>query len=81
MAHGVSSASVDDGLTLLDEQRGMIYHLNHTGAATLSALLGSGVETAVSALCARYDVTAETARRDVTSLLDELLAHHVVVRQ
>lgn len=72
---------MDDGLTLLDERRGMVYHLNHTGAATLSALLGSGVETAVSALRARYDVTAETARRDVTRLLHELLAHHLVVRQ
>jgi hypothetical protein len=72
---------VDDGLTLLDERRGMIYHLNHTGAATLSALLNSGVEAAVTALCARYAVTAQTARRDVTRLLDELLSHSLVVRQ
>ncbi|MGH3888434.1 MAG: PqqD family peptide modification chaperone [Pseudonocardiaceae bacterium] len=72
---------MDDGLTLLDERRGMIYHLNHTGAAALSALLGSGVEAAVTALCARYAVTAETARRDITRLLDELLAHRLVVRQ
>lgn len=81
LAHGVSNTAVDDGLTLLDERRGMIYHLNHTGAAALSALLGSGVEAAVTALCARYAVTAETARRDITRLLDELLAHRLVVRQ
>jgi hypothetical protein len=79
MAQGVSSTSVDDGLTLLDERCGMIYHLNHTGAAALSTLLDSGHEAAVTALCARYAIAVETARRDVTRLLDELLAHRLVV--
>ncbi|MBV9143200.1 MAG: PqqD family protein [Pseudonocardiales bacterium] len=72
---------MDDGLTLLDERRGMIYHLNHTGAAALLALLNSGIEAAVTALCARYAVTAQTARRDITRLLDELLVHRLVVLQ
>jgi Coenzyme PQQ synthesis protein D (PqqD) len=54
---------VADSLTLLDERRGVIYHLNQTGAVVLSALLDGGGE---AALCARYATTAETARRDVT---------------
>ena len=72
---------MDDGLTLLDERGGMVYHLNHTGAVVLPALLGSGVEAAATVLCARYFVTAKIARRDVTRLLDELLALGLVVRQ
>lgn len=79
LAQGVSSTSVDDALMLLDERGGMIYHLNHAGTAALPALLDRGVEAAVTVLCARYSLTAEIARRDVTRLLDELLAHRLVV--
>jgi DeoR/GlpR family transcriptional regulator of sugar metabolism len=57
----------------------MVYHLNVSGAAVLSALLNGGGEVAVAALCARYATTAETARRDVTRILGALLAHHLVV--
>jgi DeoR/GlpR family transcriptional regulator of sugar metabolism len=70
---------VADGQTLLDERRGMIYHLNQTGAVVLSALLDGGGEAAVAAVCARYATTAETARRDVAQLLDTLLAHRLVI--
>ncbi|MGH3852673.1 MAG: PqqD family peptide modification chaperone [Pseudonocardiaceae bacterium] len=68
-----------DGLTLLDERRGMIYHLNQTGALVLSELLDGGGEATVAALCARYAVTSMAARRDVAQLLDALLAHRLVV--
>ncbi|MGH3794597.1 MAG: PqqD family peptide modification chaperone [Pseudonocardiaceae bacterium] len=78
LAEAVSSTSVADGLVLLDERRGMIYHLNHSGAATMSALLTDGYEAAVTVLCARYAITADTARRDVTRLIDELRARRLV---
>lgn len=68
-----------DGLTLLDERRGMIHHLNHSGALVLAALLDGGTEAAVAALCARYATTAQIAHRDVTQLRDALLAHRLVV--
>lgn len=68
-----------DGLTLLDERRGVIYHLNQTGAVVLSALLDGGGGAAEAALCARYATTAETARRDVTQFLDALRTHRLVV--
>jgi Coenzyme PQQ synthesis protein D (PqqD) len=70
---------VEDGLTLLDERRGLIYHLNHTGAAALSALVEGSCEAAVTALCARYSIDADTASRDVNELLDQLLAYRLVV--
>lgn len=79
LAQGISSTLVTDGLTLLNESHGVIYYLNQTGAAVLSALLDGGGEAAVAVLCARYAITAETARRDVTQFLDALLAHRLVV--
>ena len=79
LAQGVSSTSVADGLTLLDECRGVVYHLNQPGAVVLSALLDGGGEAAEAALCARYATTAETARRDVTQFLDALRAHSLMV--
>jgi len=69
---------VADGLALLDERLGMIYHLNHAGVVVLSALLDGGGEAAEAALCARYAITADTARRDVARLLDALRAHRLV---
>ena len=48
LVRAVSSTAVADGLVLLDERRGTIYHLNHTGTVALSALIDSGYEAAVS---------------------------------
>ena len=78
LARAVSATAVADGTALLDERRGLIYHLNHTGATVLSALLDGGGDAAVTALCARYAVSADAAQCDVTRLLDELHAHHLV---
>lgn len=78
LAPAVSSTRVADGTVLLDERRGIIYHLNHTGATALSVLLDGGYEAAVIVLCARYTITAGIARRDLTRLLAELLAHRLV---
>lgn len=78
LARVVSITVVADGTALLDERRGMIYHLNHTGSAALSELLDGGYEATVTALCTRYTISVDTARRDVTRLLDELQACHLV---
>ncbi len=75
----MSSTPVGDGLTLLDERRGMIYHLNQTGAVALTALLDGGTEAAVAAVCARYATTAQTAHRDVSQLVDTLLGRRLVI--
>lgn len=68
-------------MTILHERSGMIYHLNHTGAVVLDALLDGGTEAATTILCARYTTSTQTAQADVTELLDTLLAHRLVVRQ
>lgn len=75
----VSSTAAADGLVLLDERRGMIYHLNHTGTVALSVLVDGGFEAAVTALCSRYAITEDSARRDITRLLDELCVHRLVI--
>ncbi|MBB5921684.1 hypothetical protein FHR81_002724 [Actinoalloteichus hoggarensis] len=80
LAKGVSSTPVVDGLTLLDERSGMIYHLNHTGFLALTALLDGGTEAATAALCARYATTAQDARDDVVHLLATLEARRLVIR-
>ncbi|AUS78889.1 PqqD family protein [Actinoalloteichus sp. AHMU CJ021] len=79
LARRVTSTPVGDGLTLLDERRGVVYHLNETGAIALSALLRDGHESAVTALCTRYATTAAVVQHDVTRLLDTLLARRLVV--
>ncbi|MGB6165700.1 MAG: PqqD family peptide modification chaperone [Pseudonocardiaceae bacterium] len=79
LVRAVSSTVVTDGLALLDERRGTIYHLNHTATAALSALIDGGYEAAVTALCRRYAITEDTARRDVTRFLDELRACRLVI--
>lgn len=75
----VSSTAVADGLVLLDERHGTIYHLNHTGTVALSALVDGGCEAAVTALRSRYAITEDTARRDITRLLDELRARRLAI--
>ncbi|MGQ0775674.1 MAG: PqqD family peptide modification chaperone [Pseudonocardiales bacterium] len=67
-----------DGTVLLDERRGIVYHLNRTGATALSLLLDGGYEATVVVLCARYTITPGIARRDLTRLLAELLARRLV---
>lgn len=42
LAQAVSSTVVTDGLALLDDRRGTIYHLNHTATVALSALIDGG---------------------------------------
>lgn len=72
---------VSDGMTILHNRSGMIYHLNRSGAVVLAALLDGGIEAATATLCAQYTTSAQTAHADVTQLLDALLAHRLVVRQ
>lgn len=74
------TAPVDDGLTLLDKRCGALYHLNHTGAVILAALIDDGgtVESAVTSLVDRYGIGEEQARTDVTALVESLRVHGLV---
>ncbi|MGQ0717561.1 MAG: lasso peptide biosynthesis PqqD family chaperone [Pseudonocardiales bacterium] len=73
LRNGVSTAEVDYGIALLDEDHGQYWNLNPTGALILQTLLGGGtVVQAAQALAEQHAVDLETASLDVTQLVDEL---------
>lgn len=75
----VVTAPVDDGLNLLDKRRGILYHLNHTGALILATLIDGGtVESAVTILVDRYAVGEDQARADVIALVENLHVRELV---
>lgn len=79
---GVSSTDVDYGKALLDERSGQYWNLNPSGGLILQTLLGGGTrEDAVLALTREYSVDADTARRDVQELVDELSTAQLVEEQ
>jgi hypothetical protein len=76
---GVSTADVEYGTALLDEDRGMYWNLNPTGALILRTLLDGGtVEQAVRALIDEYEIDRDSARRDVEDLVRELHSAELV---
>ena len=70
---GVSTAEVDYGTALLDEDHGQYWNLNPTGALVLQTLLAGGTAAqAAQALADQYAVDIDTASQDVRELVDEL---------
>ncbi|GGV70595.1 lasso peptide biosynthesis PqqD family chaperone [Streptomyces longisporoflavus] len=70
---GVSRADTDYGTTLLDEDSGQYWNLNGTGALVLRTLLDGGTqELAVERLTGEYEVDADSARADVSELVEAL---------
>ncbi|HEX4833542.1 MAG TPA: PqqD family peptide modification chaperone [Trebonia sp.] len=64
-------------MTLLDTERGTLFHVNRTAAAVLATLAAGrdaaeGKNAAVSMLMARYGVSAERAAADIAALLGQL---------
>ena len=76
---GISTADVDYGTALLDEDRGEFWNLNPTGALVLETLLsGSTRDEAAEKLAAEYGIDIEEAARDVAELVDNLQAAGLV---
>ena len=76
---GVSTAEVDYGIALLDEDHGQYWNLNPTGALILETLLAGGTaEAAARVLVEQYAVDVDTASRDVEELIDELCSAGLV---
>lgn len=70
---GVSTADVDYGTALLDEDHGQYWNLNPTGALILQTLLAGGtVEQAARAVAEEYAVDVGTASLDVQQLIGDL---------
>lgn len=80
LARAVVTAPVDDGLTLVDNRRGTLYHLNRTGAVILTALINDGgtIESAIVTLVDRYGIDETRARADVTAVVEDLRTHRLV---
>lgn len=76
---GVSTAEVEYGTALLDEDRGEYWNLNPTGALVLQTLLtGSSHDEAAQKLAAEYGIDVEEAARDVEELVENLQAAGLV---
>ena len=70
---GVSTAEVEYGTALLDEDRGEYWNLNPTGALVLQKLLsGATADEAAKVLAEEYGVGLDSAARDVRELVEEL---------
>ena len=70
---GISTADVEYGTALLDEDRGEYWNLNPTGALVLERMLaGATREEAAHALAEEYGVDLDVATADVRELLEGL---------
>lgn len=79
LREGVSTAEVDYGIALLDEDHGQYWNLNPTGGLILRTLLGGGTaEEAARAVTEEYAVDVETASADVRQLVEDLRAAGLV---
>jgi hypothetical protein len=76
---GVSMATTDYGVTLLDERSGEYFQLNPTGALVVNTLLAGGTrDDAVERLMAEYAVDLDAASRDVADLTNALQSADLV---
>ncbi len=76
---GVSTADVEYGTALLDEDRGEYWNLNPTGALVLGRMLaGATAEEAAHALVEEYGIDIDAATRDVHDLLEGLRSARLV---
>lgn len=69
----VSLAETDDGAVLLHQRTGRYWQLNPTGVMVLRGLLGGSTqEQTADALVVHHRADPDAARRDVSSLVDQL---------
>jgi hypothetical protein len=76
----VTATTVDGGMVLLDERDGRYWHLNQTGATTLSLILeGRSPEEVAARLAQDQPEAVQRARDDVARLLAGLRDAGLVV--
>ncbi|MFE3022106.1 lasso peptide biosynthesis PqqD family chaperone [Streptomyces sp. NPDC059256] len=80
LAPAVHATETDTGMVLLDERSGRYWQLNPTGALILRTLLdGDTADDAARQLHHRHPgLDADQAGRDVTALVNNLLASGLV---
>jgi hypothetical protein len=71
----IAFSRLDDDLLAMDERAGFCYSLNVSAARIWDLIrTPTSVEAVCSALCKEFQVDAATCMRDVSELLNELLA-------
>ncbi|MFH8477013.1 lasso peptide biosynthesis PqqD family chaperone [Streptomyces sp. NPDC018000] len=77
----VATTATEHGTVLLDERTGRYWQLNPTGTRVLHDLLaGRDPEQIAADFATTYDLTLDKARRDVTTITDQLQAATLTVR-
>ncbi|TWP46079.1 lasso peptide biosynthesis PqqD family chaperone [Lentzea tibetensis] len=78
----ISQVTTEDGMVLLDDDRGRLYGLNRTASAIWRALAdGHSVEQASRDLAARFDNTPDRIRADVETLVAQLRDRGLLTRE
>jgi len=72
----VLSTEVEGETVLLNLESGQYYSLDTTGTRMWALLAQHGrIEPAIAAMLDEYDVSAETLRRDMIALVEQLAMH------
>ncbi len=80
LADTVSIAEDENGAVLLESRSGTLFGLSPTAAVFCAAVAqGRDHDMAVQAVLDAFEVDEATARADLAALIDELLAHHLVI--
>ena len=81
LAEHVSLTEVDDEAVLLDLNSGAYYGLNHVGALLIAQLQDQqDVANASAAIAERYQTPHATVKRDIDTLLAQLLEQKLIVK-
>lgn len=76
----VSMAETADGAVLLHQRTGRYWQLNPTGVFVLKTLLdGRTDEQTADELAARHQLDSDAARRDVSKVVAQLRAAHLLI--
>ncbi len=68
--------AVNEEMVILDPDSGRYFTLNEVGSEMLGRFRQSGdIDDTVAHIAAGYEVSEDTARRDLLALLDELVTH------
>jgi hypothetical protein len=73
---------IEGEATLVDLERDTYYILNVAGTVVWEVIVrGEPLDSAVSVICARFDVTRQVAFADITALVNRLIQEELICRE